>query len=112
MAGRKRKLLSLTAAAAAAAPDQQAANKHENQTDFKLKISPAKQKKPIHNVQSIEKEQSHYFTKTRPDLQHRLGEEFFKQPCISLAKAFLGKVMPFSVFLHIFKQSGRCLKAI
>lgn len=88
MAGRKRKLLSLTAAAAAAA-----ANTHDNQPDLKLKVSPAKQKKPIQNPQSAETEQSHYFTKTKPDLQHRLGEEFFKQPCISLARAFLGKVL-------------------
>ncbi|CAK6971195.1 DNA-3-methyladenine glycosylase [Scomber scombrus] len=81
---RKRKLLSLTAAAA---------NTHRNQTDVNLNVSPAKQKKPIHNAQSAETEQSHYFTKTRADLQHRLGEEFFKQPCIRLAKAFLGKVL-------------------
>ncbi|KAM7387072.1 hypothetical protein PAMA_009613 [Pampus argenteus] len=86
MAGRKRKQLSLTAA-----PDK-AANTHEKQTDLKLNVSPAKQKKPILNVDRAEIEESHYFTQTRPDL-HRLGEEFFKQPCVSLAKAFLGKVL-------------------
>lgn len=36
-------------------------------------------------------EQSHYFIKGYPKL--KLGEEFFKQQCISLAKAFLGKVL-------------------
>lgn len=41
------------------------------------------------NVKEIE--QSPYFIKSDPKL--RLGEDFFKQPCISLAKAFLGKVL-------------------
>lgn len=43
------------------------------------------------NVNVNEMEQSHYFTKSDPKL--RLGEDFFKQPCINLAKAFLGKVL-------------------
>ncbi|CDQ82392.1 unnamed protein product [Oncorhynchus mykiss] len=34
---------------------------------------------------------SQYFSKEGD--QQRLGEEFFNQPCISLAKAFLGKVL-------------------
>lgn len=64
------------------------------QIDLVGKVSPAKLKKPIHQSeddQSAETEKSHYFTKKDP--QHRLGEDFFKQPCISLAKALLGKVM-------------------
>ncbi|XP_018560545.1 DNA-3-methyladenine glycosylase [Lates calcarifer] len=89
MAGRKRKMLAMPIAAAA---PEQAVNKHKNQTDVKLKVPLAKLKKPIEkNVQSAETERSHYFTKT--DLQHRLGQDFFNQPCISLAKAFLGKVL-------------------
>ncbi|XP_044036522.1 DNA-3-methyladenine glycosylase [Siniperca chuatsi] len=88
MALRKRKTLALTVAAA---PEK--VNKRKNRTDFKLNGSPAKLKEPIQceNVQSAETERSHYFTNN--DLQHRLGEEFFNQSCISLAKAFLGKVL-------------------
>ncbi|XP_022595145.1 DNA-3-methyladenine glycosylase [Seriola dumerili] len=90
MAGRKRKMLAT--AVAAATPE---VNKHKNHTtDVKLKVSPAELKKPVQceqNVPSAETERSHYFTKT--DLQHRLGQDFFNQPCITLAKAFLGKVL-------------------
>ncbi|TMS14812.1 DNA-3-methyladenine glycosylase [Larimichthys crocea] len=32
--------------------------------------------------------ESHYFTK-----KDRLGEDFFQQPCLSLSKAFLGKIL-------------------
>ncbi|KAJ0001246.1 hypothetical protein NQD34_006266 [Periophthalmus magnuspinnatus] len=56
-------------------------NKHGN--------CPAKHEKSSKVVNEIE--QSHYFIKNNPKL--RLGEDFFKQPCISLAKAFLGKVL-------------------
>ncbi|XP_070779824.1 DNA-3-methyladenine glycosylase [Enoplosus armatus] len=92
MAGRKRKMLALTVAAAAAAPEQ-AVNKHKKRTGFKLNVSPARTKKPTQyeNAQSAETERSHYFTKN--DLQLRLGEDFFNQSCISLSKAFLGKVL-------------------
>ncbi|XP_072299168.1 DNA-3-methyladenine glycosylase [Eucyclogobius newberryi] len=45
--------------------------------------------KKTSNVNEIE--QSHYFIKNDPKL--KLGEDFFKQPCITLAKAFLGKVL-------------------
>uniref|UniRef100_A0A8C4ISG5 DNA-3-methyladenine glycosylase n=1 Tax=Dicentrarchus labrax TaxID=13489 RepID=A0A8C4ISG5_DICLA len=69
MAGRKRKML------AAAAPEQ-TVNKHKNRTDLKL---------------NAETERSQYFTKNNQ--QHRLGEEFFNQSCLSLSKAFLGKVL-------------------
>lgn len=86
MAGRKRKTLALTETVAPV----KAVNKHKNRTD--LKVSPAKLKRSIRceNGQSAETERSHYFTKN--DLQNRLGEDFFNQSCISLAKALLGKV--------------------
>ncbi|TDH03095.1 hypothetical protein EPR50_G00159370 [Perca flavescens] len=83
----KRKMLALTTLAAA---PEQAVNKHENRTDLTLKVSPAKLKK-CENAQSAETEQSNYLTKS--DLQHKLAEDFFNQSCISLAKAFLGKVL-------------------
>ncbi|KAL6102607.1 mpg [Pungitius sinensis] len=50
-----------------------------NPTD--LKVSPAKLNKQCEYPQSAETEFS----------QHRLKEDFFNQPCISLAKALLGK---------------------
>uniref|UniRef100_A0A1A7YFJ8 DNA-3-methyladenine glycosylase n=1 Tax=Iconisemion striatum TaxID=60296 RepID=A0A1A7YFJ8_9TELE len=40
---------------------------------------------------SVEPERSHYFSNNV--VQHRLEQDFFNQPCISLAKAFLGKVL-------------------
>ncbi|XP_031168853.1 DNA-3-methyladenine glycosylase [Sander lucioperca] len=88
MVRRKRKMLALTTLAAA---PEQAVNKHENRTDLTLKVSLAKLKKKCENAQSAETEQSHYLTKN--DLQHKLAEGFFNQSCISLAKAFLGKVL-------------------
>ncbi|XP_029293749.1 DNA-3-methyladenine glycosylase isoform X2 [Cottoperca gobio] len=72
MAARKRKMLPLT--------HETAVNKHQNRTDLTLNVSPAKLKKTFENAQSAETE-------------HRLGEDVFKQPCISLAKAFIGKVL-------------------
>lgn len=99
MAARKRKQLSVTAA-----PDR-TGSKHET----KLAASPAKQKKHSHgdNVQTAERESSHYFSNSNTDLQHRLGEDFFKQPCISLAKALLGKVTlsPHLIFTHLKAKS-------
>lgn len=86
----------LVTAAAGAAP-KQTVNKNTNRTDLKVKVLPAKLK----NAPSAETERSHYFIKT--DLQDRLGEDFFNQPCISLAKEFLGKVMlPPSLRLTLF----------
>lgn len=86
MAGRKRKTLAL---ADMAAPVK-AVYKHKIRTD--LKASPAKLKRAIgcESGQSAEPERSHYFAKNDP--QNSLGEEFFNQSCISLAKALLGKV--------------------
>ncbi|XP_075942492.1 DNA-3-methyladenine glycosylase [Anarhichas minor] len=75
MAGRKRKMPALTGAA----------------TPQPAKVSPAKLNNKCENPESAETELSHYFINN--DLQHRVEEDFFKQPCIRLAKAFLGKVL-------------------
>ncbi|KAM9345692.1 DNA-3-methyladenine glycosylase [Symphorus nematophorus] len=90
MAERKRKMLALTAAAAAAAHES-AVNKHKNRTALNPNVSPAKLKKLIRCGNAGETERSHYFTKS--DAQHRLGADFFNQPCLSLSKAFIGKVL-------------------
>ncbi|XP_008304671.1 DNA-3-methyladenine glycosylase [Stegastes partitus] len=78
MAGRKRQKLAL-----ALAPGR------DQGTGFKA----AKLKKTVQSqsTPNLEAERSHYFIKN--NLQHRLGEDFFNQPCLSLAKAFLGKVL-------------------
>lgn len=75
-------MLAVTALAAEAPK-----NKHTSRMELKLKTSPAEPDKS----QSADTERSHYFIKKEP--QHRLGEDFFNQPCITLAKEFLGKVM-------------------
>ncbi|XP_026179884.1 DNA-3-methyladenine glycosylase [Mastacembelus armatus] len=81
MAGRKRKMRTATVAP----PEQVVAlNKHKNRTDF-LKVSPAE------HYESTETDHSQYFVQYDP--QDRLGQDFFNQPCIHLAKAFLGKVL-------------------
>lgn len=90
MAARKRKMLALSAAAS---KQTVSSNKHNKQTELKPEDSQTalkKQPTQCENAQSAEAERSRYFTKN--EKQHRLGEDFFKQPCISLAKAFLGKV--------------------
>ncbi|XP_076000320.1 DNA-3-methyladenine glycosylase [Genypterus blacodes] len=80
MAGRKRKV---------AAAGEQAGFGCENQAAVRFSPpAPAKKKKP---VEGVEEEQSRYFGTNDPKL--RLGESFFLQPCVSLAKAFLGKVL-------------------
>lgn len=83
-----------------------AAPEHKDGMDLKLKVSHDKLKKPIQSekTQSAETERSHYFTKN--DLQHRLGEEFFNQSCIRLAKAFLGKVI--TLCLHLLSLCRGC----
>lgn len=96
MAGRKRKMLAM--AAMVTTPEQQVNKLKNHATDVKLKVSGAevKDQKQVqcgNSAQSADTERSHYFTTS--DLQqqqHRLGQDFFNQPCIALAKAFLGKV--------------------
>ncbi|XP_027897387.1 DNA-3-methyladenine glycosylase [Xiphophorus couchianus] len=93
MAGRKRKVQDL-AVAAAAAHTESGLLLRRNQTELNCRASPAKLKsQPVlcESVQSLEPERSHYFNYNEP--QRRLGQDFFNQPCISLAKAFLGKVL-------------------
>lgn len=86
MAGRKRRMLTLEESAA---PGQNV-NKRERKTD--LNVSDPELKRPFccENGQSAETTRSHYFTENQ--MQSRLGDDFFHQPCISLAKALLGKV--------------------
>ncbi|KAM9843563.1 DNA-3-methyladenine glycosylase [Aulostomus maculatus] len=85
MAERKRKLLPQTETTA---PDR-TVKREENPT--RPTASPAKRRPD--NIESAENEESHYFIHTKTGPRHRLGEDFFKQPCVSLAKAFLGKVL-------------------
>ncbi|KAM3864437.1 DNA-3-methyladenine glycosylase [Diretmus argenteus] len=82
MAGRKRKMLS---AAAAAAPPEATIN-HESHGDVK---DPPAKLKSIH-CEHVSGAEVRSETKNQ---DHRLGEGFFNQPCVSLAKTFLGKVL-------------------
>lgn len=104
MAGRTRKALALTEMAAPV----KGVNKRKIWTDSKT--SPAKLTGTV-SFESPEPKRSHYFTKN--DLQNRLGQEFFNQSCISLAKALLGKV---SLSSHWFNSHvillDRFLKAM
>ncbi|XP_043955447.1 DNA-3-methyladenine glycosylase isoform X1 [Gambusia affinis] len=92
MAGRKRKVQDL--AVAATTHIESGLLLHRNQTELNCTVSPTKLKcQPVlcESVQSLEPERSHYFSYNEP--QRRLRQDFFNQPCISLAKAFLGKVL-------------------
>ncbi|KAG7505958.1 DNA-3-methyladenine glycosylase [Solea senegalensis] len=78
MAGRKRKM---PAMATEVREQEVNNNKHKKQTSVKK----VKEQLPC---------QSHYFVNNNnTTTEDRLTEEFFKQPCITLAKAFLGKVL-------------------
>lgn len=65
-------------------------NKGENEADLKGSHQELDKASVWGNDRSIEADRSRYFPDNDP--QTRLGEEFFSQPCISLAKALLGKV--------------------
>ncbi|CAJ1076032.1 DNA-3-methyladenine glycosylase isoform X1 [Xyrichtys novacula] len=78
MSGRKRRMVEVSRAA------EPAENSQKKRSDLTLK-------KPI-QCESHETERSPYFP-PKCDLQLRLGEDFFNQPCINLAQAFLGKVL-------------------
>lgn len=78
----------MLALAAATSEQTVSLNKHNKPKDSQTALK--KQPSQCENAQSAEAERSCYFTGN--EQQHRLGEDFFKQPCISLAKAFLGKV--------------------
>lgn len=76
MSGRKRKQLSVVP---------------ESEGKAKRGSSLSQVRSAIHQEGEVEAkpERSHYFCKER---EPRLGEDFFNQPCICLAKALLGKV--------------------
>lgn len=99
MAGRKRKILAL---GETAAPGRDV-NKGESKSDLNGSYPELKRSSTCENDRSAEAERSRYF----PDnnLQSRLGEDFFSQPCISLAKALLGKVRELKTTL-ILKTSA------
>ncbi|XP_068193993.1 DNA-3-methyladenine glycosylase [Antennarius striatus] len=84
MAGTKRKMLAL---AVAGAPEN--VNKRNSVSDLKPQGTPIKLTKASGCEKGVGSDRSHYFM----DNQQRLGEQFFNQPCISLAKALLGKVL-------------------
>lgn len=71
-------------------------NKQGKKTDLKPNVSHAE-------CERVETEQSRYFTLKEP--QKRLGEDFFDQSCISLAKAMLGKVPALTCFPPIVSVS-------
>lgn len=77
-----------------AAPGQNV-NKRERRTDSNVSDPELKRSFCCENDQSAETARSRYFTEN--NLQSRLGDDFFHQPCISLAKALLGKVRHSSV---------------
>lgn len=95
MAGRKRKVQDLVVAAAAATQNESGLEPNRNQTERNCTSSPAKLKSqsvPCESVHSFEPlERSRYFNCS--EVQRRLERDFFNQPCISLAKVFLGKVL-------------------
>lgn len=99
MAGRKRKMLAL---GETAAPGRDV-NKRVNKSDLNGSYSKLKGASTCETDRSAEAERSHYF----PDnnTQSRLGEDFFSQPCISLAKALLGKVREFNTTLILMTSA-------
>lgn len=86
MAGRKRRMLTLEESAF---PGQNV-NNCERNNDLNVSYPELKRSFCCENEQSAETARSRYFTEN--NLQSRLGDDFFNQPCISLARALLGKV--------------------
>ncbi|MEQ2305631.1 hypothetical protein AMECASPLE_039723 [Ameca splendens] len=92
MAGRKRKVQDLAVATAAVTHKESDLVLLRTQSEPNRRASPAKvtsQSVPCESVQRFDSERSHYFN---GDPRRRLEQDFYSQPCISLAKAFLGKV--------------------
>ncbi|MED6295615.1 hypothetical protein CHARACLAT_033620 [Characodon lateralis] len=92
MAGRKRKVQELAVATAAVTHKESDLVLLRTQSEPNRRASPAKvtsQSVPCESVQRFEPERSHYFN---GEPRRRLEQDFYSQPCISLAKAFLGKV--------------------
>ena len=84
MAGRKRRISTL---GECSTPE-----KYVNNCENKTNVSDPELNRYFccENDQNVETARSRYFTENNP--QRRLGDDFFNQPCISLAKALLGKV--------------------
>lgn len=99
MAGRKRKMLAL---GETAAPGRDV-NKRVNKSDLNGSHPELKRASTCENDRSAEAERSRYFPDNNP--QSRLGEDFFSQPCISLAKALLGKVREFKTTLILMTSA-------
>ncbi|XP_047213492.1 DNA-3-methyladenine glycosylase-like isoform X1 [Girardinichthys multiradiatus] len=92
MAGRKRKVQDLAVATAAVTHKESdlvlLRTKSERNRRASAKVT--SQSVPCESVQRFEPERSHYFN---GEPRRRLEQDFYSQPCISLAKAFLGKVL-------------------
>lgn len=86
MAGRKRRISNLKASAAPV-PN---VNKRETKTDLNVSDPEVKRSFRHEKGKCAETALSRYFTEN--NIQRRLGDDFFQQPCITLAKAMLGKV--------------------
>lgn len=86
MAGRKRKIIFLEETEAPG----KGVNKRDTKTNLNTSHPQLKSSFCCENDKSTGTERSCYFTEN--NLQSRLGDDFFNQPCISLAKAMLGKV--------------------
>lgn len=95
MAGRKRKMLAL---GVTAAPGRDV-NKRVNKSDLNGSNPELKRASTCENDRIPEAERSRYFPDNSP--QSRLGEGFLSQPCISLAKALLGKVREFKTLIFM-----------
>lgn len=97
MAGRKRKMLVL---GETAAPGRDV---NKGESDLNGSHPELKKASTCENDRSAEAERSRYFPDNNP--QSRLGEDFFSQPCISLAKALLGKVREFKTTLILMTSA-------
>lgn len=86
MAGRKRRMSNLKATAALV----QNVKKRQTKTDLNVSDPEVKRSFRYEKGQSAETTISCSFTEN--NIQSRLGDDFFQQPCITLAKALLGKV--------------------
>lgn len=74
---------------ASAAPAQKV-NKRKAKTDLNVSDPDLKRSFRCEKDLSAETARSSYFTEN--SIKSRLGDDFFHQPCITLAKALLGKV--------------------
>ncbi|XP_061556704.1 DNA-3-methyladenine glycosylase isoform X1 [Phycodurus eques] len=66
----------------------QKANKRVNESELAAESKQQKQNETTTVVQSVD-----FSGGQTAEMRRRLGEDFFTQPCVALAKAFLGKVL-------------------